>query len=90
MREPVTTSIAVDLRYFAAAADAAGQSSESLELPVGTTLADLRTRLHSRGAEMERVVRVSSFLVNAVVASDDSVVLGEGDRVDVLPPFAGG
>ena len=40
---------------------------------------------------MARVIGVSSFLVNAVSAPADSLTpLADGDRVDVLPPFAGG
>lgn len=84
-------AIAVDLRYFAAAADAAGRTEERLEVPAGTTLAGLRSLLARRGADLARVVDVSSFLVNAVAAAPEvSVVLGDGDRIDVLPPFAGG
>ena len=39
---PTDHAIAVELRYFAAAAEAAGRPEERLELPAGTTLAALR------------------------------------------------
>ena len=84
-------AIAVDLHYFAAAADAAGRTEERLEMPAGTTLTELRAVLAARGTDLARVVAVSSYLVNAVAAPSEAlVVLGDGDRVDVLPPFAGG
>ena len=84
-------TIAVELRYFAAAAEAAGRTEERLEMPDGATLAGLRELLAGRDLEMARVIGVSSFLVNAVSAPADSLApLADGDRVDVLPPFAGG
>ena len=84
-------TIAVELRYFAAAAEASGRTEERLELPAGTTLAALRERLAGRGLEMARVIGVSSYLVNALSTPADSLApLADGDCVDVLPPFAGG
>ena len=84
-------TIAVELRYFAAAAEAAERTEERLELPAGTTLAALRERLAGRGLEMARIIGVSSYLVNALSTPADSLApLADGDRVDVMPPFAGG
>ena len=84
-------TIAVELRYFASAAEAAGRTEERLELPAGTTLAALRERLAGRGLEMARIIGVSSYRVNALSTPADSLApLADGDRVDVLPPFAGG
>ena len=86
---PDAAVIAVELHYFAA--EAAGRTEERLELPDGTTLAGLRELLAGRDLKMARVIGVSSFLVNAVSAPADSLaLLADGDRVDVLPPFAGG
>ena len=84
-------TIAVELRYFASAAEAAGRTEERLELPAGTTLAALREQFAGRGLEMARIIGVSSYLVNALSTPADSLApLADGDRVDVLPPFAGG
>jgi sulfur-carrier protein len=78
---------AVLVRYFAAAADAAGREEESL--PRLATVGELRALLASRyGSAMERVLASGSFLVDGVVSRDDSRTIGT--RVDVLPPFAGG
>jgi molybdopterin converting factor small subunit len=77
----------VRIRYFAAAADAAGKKEESL--PAVATVGALRTVLVERyGEPMARVLAAGSFLVDGVVSRDDGRPLGE--RVDVLPPFAGG
>ena len=80
----------VTVRYFAAAAEAAGVEEETLAAAdAGTTLGDLRDLLVDRyGAAMARVVANGSFLVDGVVRRDGAAPLGAS--VDVLPPFAGG
>ena len=80
----------VTVRYFAAAAEAAGVEEETLAAAVaGTTVGELRDLLVDRyGAAMARVVANGSFLVDGVVRRDAAAPLGAS--VDVLPPFAGG
>lgn len=79
----------VTVRYFAAAAEAAGREQETLEFAPGATLADLRASLEERyGEAMERVTRSGSFLIGKTVRRDASTPLS--NAVDVLPPFAGG
>jgi molybdopterin converting factor small subunit len=76
----------VEVRYFAAAAEAAGRDAESLD---AATVGDLRADLEERyGEPMSRVLRSGSFLVDGVVSRDPERALGA--RVDVLPPFSGG
>ncbi|WP_336658685.1 MoaD/ThiS family protein [Leucobacter sp. USHLN153] len=78
----------ITVRYFAAAADAAGTEQESLELGAAT-LDELSAQLSDRyGAEMERVLRSGSFLVDGTVRRDGGDIAGA--TVDVLPAFAGG
>ncbi len=75
------------VRYFASAAEAAGREEE--RLPAMATVGELRAMLGERyGDGMRRVLASGSFLVDGVVSRDDARALGE--RVDVLPPFAGG
>ena len=90
--EPVTESVAesttVRVRYFAAAAEAAGCEEELLKLDE-PTLGALRAQLESRyGAPMQRVMRSGSFLVDTIVSRDPERAISA--TVDVLPPFAGG
>jgi len=83
------TDVAVTVRYFAAAADAAGCEVEQLTLSEGARLGGVKAALVERyGDLMQRVVDSGSFLIDGVVCRDDSTRVGE--RVDVLPPFAGG
>jgi molybdopterin synthase sulfur carrier subunit len=82
-----TTTGTVLVRYFAAAAEAAGVEEEHLEAT--GTLGALRDELVARyGAPMARVVANGSFLVDGVVRRDPATPVGA--QVDVLPPFAGG
>ena len=75
-----------EIRYFAAAAEAAGVDEEVLQ---AATVGELKALLAERyGAPMQRVLAAGSFLVNGVVSRDDATAIGA--RVDVLPPFAGG
>jgi len=75
-----------EVRFFAAAAEAAGRDSQQTSL---TTVGELRADLEARyGDAMARVLRNGSFLVDGVVSRDPERALGS--RVDVLPPFAGG
>lgn len=73
------------VRYFAAAADAAGREEETLTV---ATVGELRDLLLARYPGMAAVLAKGSFLVDGVVTRDSGRALGA--RVDVLPPFSGG
>jgi sulfur-carrier protein len=78
----------VRVRYFAAAADAAGRGDETLAVD-GATVGDLHDLLLARyGEPMQRVLRTGSILVDGVVSRDRQRMLG--DAADVLPRFSGG
>ena len=79
----------VEVRYFAAIADAVGKNTESLDLPAGATVADLRATLAATyGSDIDGLVGVCAFLIGDELTRDPTTMLR--DRVDVLPPFAGG
>lgn len=80
----------ITIRYFAAAAAAAGTEQESW--PRAESLAQLRAELvGAYGDPMAQVLRAGSFLINGVVRRDDGELGPVGElTVDVLPPFAGG
>lgn len=76
------------VRYFAAAAEAAGVNAESVSAP---TLGDLRAALvASHGADFERVLDRCSVLVDGGNVASPEVPLADATLVDILPPFAGG
>jgi molybdopterin synthase sulfur carrier subunit len=73
------------VRYFAAAAEAAGRDEELL---MASTVGELRDTLLTSYPTMAPVLAKGSFLVDGVVTRDPARPLGS--RVDVLPPFSGG
>lgn len=78
----------VRVRYFAAAAQAAGVQAEEL---AAATLGELRTAMvRAHGADLERVLSRCSVLVAGRRLDDPAAPLADGDLADVLPPFAGG
>lgn len=89
----------VSVRYFAAARAAAGVEQEEVtldgQLSAGATreqFIELLISLHPHAPAGEpplaRVLPQCSFLVDGVALTDGTVM--PGNRVDVLPPFAGG
>lgn len=86
MDETVTE---IEVRYFAAAADAAGVDKEMVALPPSTDLRSLKAALIERhGPDMAKVLSVAGFLVDSELTRDLACIAGP--VVDVLPPFAGG
>ncbi|GHD07406.1 molybdopterin synthase sulfur carrier subunit [Zhihengliuella salsuginis] len=93
------------IRYFAAAAAAAGRTEEHLDPSTldSLTLSAVLARLGEnhppaepgpgqlrRTPSLERVLSRSTFLVNEVSERELTRRLAADDVVDVLPPFAGG
>lgn len=78
----------MQIRYFAAAADAAGCADEQADAP---TLGDLLASLTaSHGEHFGRVLARCSLLLDGVRVDDPATDLTSASRLDVLPPFAGG
>jgi sulfur-carrier protein len=83
----------VTIQYWAAAKEAAGLASESVE---AATLAEALDVIVARRAEdgrLRTILATSSFLVNGAPAGrrvPADLVLPEAARIEVLPPFAGG
>jgi sulfur-carrier protein len=81
----------VEVRYFAAAAEAAGCDVEQVELPAGTTVGALLDALAERhGPALRDVAARCALLVDGVLHRDRDAPVGSPVRIDVLPPFAGG
>ena len=81
----------VTVRYFAAAAEAAGVSTETLDAADASTAGALRAALvDAHGPELERVLVRCALLAAGVRLDDDAAPVPAGVTVDVLPPFAGG
>ncbi|AFH90209.3 MoaD/ThiS family protein [Corynebacterium pseudotuberculosis] len=89
----------MDVHYFAAARAARGETLDHLDisehpsvLTLGS-LVQLLTRLYgannAAGMSFAQVLDRSTFLVDGKAADANTLVV-DAQRVDVLPPFAGG
>jgi molybdopterin synthase sulfur carrier subunit len=78
----------VTVRYFAAAAEVAGVTTETLSAGSGGAL--VASMVHRHGPGLQKVLERCSLLAAGVRVSDDATPLADGVTVDVLPPFAGG
>lgn len=82
----------VRLLLFATAREAAGRSSDSFDLPAGTTLVGLLEVAAARyGPSFSDVLAASGVWVNGdEPGAGRSQTLAEGDEIAVLPPVSGG
>lgn len=83
----------VTIRYWAAAKEAAGVAEESVEADTLRDALNMAVASRMPDRRLEVVIARSSFLVNADPvgrAARESIALGEGAVIEVLPPFAGG
>ncbi|MET0474880.1 MAG: MoaD/ThiS family protein [Mycobacterium sp.] len=85
-----TSTIEVNVRYFAAARAAAGLDEETVSVAGGSTVTDLLATLRARGTELAVVLDRCSFLCDGMAVRDAAKKLETNQTVDVLPPFAGG
>lgn len=76
----------IRVRYFAAAAEAAGVDTEAV--PAGS-MAQVRSGLIDLHPALGAVVPRCALLVDGTRLDDGDPVL-DGATLDVLPPFAGG
>ena len=83
------TRAAVTVRYWAAARAAAGVDAETLEVMAPTTAGAVLEAAVAAHPGLERVARVSTFLLDGRAVGRD-VAVADGASLEVLPPFAGG
>ncbi|HTX83800.1 MAG TPA: MoaD/ThiS family protein [Streptosporangiaceae bacterium] len=82
----------VTMRYWAAAKEAAGVAEHELTADtLAAALAEGAAR--AEGGQLSAVLARSSFLIDGNPVgrrAADTVLLADGNVIEVLPPFAGG
>lgn len=81
--------ITITLKLFAAYQEAYGVSELVLQLPVGTTAAEVRDRLIAEHPELKQWRDLTRFGVNLQFVEPD-VTLRTGDELVLIPPVSGG
>jgi sulfur-carrier protein len=83
----------VTIQYWAAAKDAAGVATESVEARTLAEALDVIVARHGGDGRLRSVLATSSFLVDGAPASRltaPGLVLQDAAQIEVLPQFAGG
>ena len=79
----------VRVKLFAVAKELAGCDELSVELPLGSTIHDLRAAIVAVAPPLSRIVPHAMWAVNAEYAND-STRLSEQSEVALIPPVSGG
>lgn len=84
----------LDVHYFAAARAARGVSQETVEAPQNLaelleTLGNQHTERTAGGMTLQEIFERCTFLVDGRNSARDADLVG-AQRVDIMPPFAGG
>lgn len=83
--------MSITIRYFASLREALG-GSETLDLPGGTTVGQLRDQLLARGEPHAAVLarnRAVRCALNKTMCGEDAVI-ADGAEVAFFPPVTGG
>lgn len=85
MKEQLTISI----RFFAKAKEVVGQDSISIDIPLGSSIDDLKIILAQKYSQLQ------NMLPHLLFSLDDEYVTGEtklkmGDEIACFPPVSGG
>ncbi len=79
----------VTVRYFAAHKEATGVTDEVLDVPGGTSVAELMEELMRRHPDLVDLRRDTVISVNKGIGTGD-IDLQDGDDVALFPPISGG
>lgn len=79
----------VTVRYFAAHKEATGVADEVLDVPDGTTVAELMEELMRQHPDLVDLRRDTVISVNKGIGNN-AISLKEGDDVALFPPISGG
>ena len=82
-------AIAVRVRLFARLREQAGAETETLELPAGTTVADVYDALRAKHAALEADRNAVRAALNQEF-KDWTAEVADGDEVAFIPPVSGG
>lgn len=77
------------MRYFASLREVADKNEETLEVPEGTSVADVRALLLARYPRLENALARAVCAVNHQYVTAETSV-HEGDEVVFIPPVGGG
>jgi molybdopterin converting factor subunit 1 len=81
--------VKVSIRLFAVARELAGRDFVALEVPVGTTIGQMRALLAAEIPELAGVLPHVLFAIGSDYAGNDDP-LSDGSQIACIPPVSGG
>ena len=79
----------VRLLFFATLKDIAGSRELDVEIPAGTTIGDLWTRLEEKYPRMKDYRSIVLTALNEEYV-DKTAMISDGDEIALFPPVSGG
>jgi molybdopterin converting factor subunit 1 len=79
----------VRVKLFAIAKERAGQDELDIELPIGSTLADLRKAIENSSPELAGILPHAMWAVNAQYANEKTILSAQSE-IAIIPPVSGG
>lgn len=79
----------IKLLFFATLRDRTGMRETEVEIPEGTTIQDLKTRLSERFTGIGPTLETALMSINREFAFDQDVI-PEGAEIAIFPPVSGG
>jgi molybdopterin converting factor small subunit len=79
----------VNVRLFAGLQGLVGKPDITMSLPAGATIATLRDQLVDEYPQVEPFMNTLVCAVGEEMIDSDHI-LSEGDRIELIPPIAGG
>jgi len=80
---------AVNVRLYAGLQGLVGKRDVELSLPAGATVEQLRDRIVDEYPVLEALISTLVVAVNEEMVPTDHVI-AEGEKVELIPPIAGG
>ena len=85
----MSDAITITVKLFAAYQEAYGVPEVQLELPPGTTVAEVGDRLRAPHSSLQSLAAKTRYGVNLEFVAAETV-LKDGDEVVLIPPVSGG
>ncbi|GCE13284.1 molybdopterin converting factor subunit 1 [Tengunoibacter tsumagoiensis] len=79
----------IRIRYFASFREAVGQGEETLEVPMASTVADIRAHLLILHPQLQSIMTRSVCAVNRRYVTPETLIQ-DGDEIVFIPPTGGG
>jgi molybdopterin synthase sulfur carrier subunit len=79
----------IHIRYFASLRETTGRGAETLDIPIGASVLNVRTELIARYPDLQPIMQRCISALNRRYV-DSETMLQDGDELVFIPPMGGG